>query len=240
MLIPLAESADASPVLVLFPHVGGTANTLRGFATALRCRNVFGIDYPGRGRSTRLPFASSVDELSTTIAAGLRERFGSAPISLLGHSFGGLVAFETARQMERGGFNVEALFVSSCASPRRILRRGQSLHGAEDAVVVSWLVENGGFPAELAKEAEFLEYALPIVRADIALYERYQVARGASVAVPIVCLGGVGDPSVSLSDLQDWQTFTSASCEVELLPGDHFHILHHVDAAASAVEAAAS
>ncbi len=71
---------------------------------------------------------------------------------------------------------------------------------------------------------------LPTIRADFALFETWDPADEAPLAVPMTVLAGTADRTVNPGQLEGWRSLTAAGCEIEVLPGDHFSMLSASDA----------
>jgi surfactin synthase thioesterase subunit len=157
------------------------------------------------------------------------------PIAFFGHSLGGLLAFEVARAWgSAGGRQPEHLFVSSAPAPQ--LPRDRSLISAlPDTEFLAALRALGGTPPNILAHSELMELALPALRADFTLDERYRYRTGAPLTVPITALGGEADKSVPPAALAAWRHQTTAACTVQTFPGDHFYLEAQVEAVVALV-----
>src|SRR2546421_377659 len=84
-----------------------------------------------RGRQDRRhePFLTSIGAMADRVADLLRDKT-DRPLALFGHSMGAMVAYETARRLERAGVPVAGLFVSGRRAPSRV--RDESVHTRTD------------------------------------------------------------------------------------------------------------
>ncbi|KQT68984.1 MULTISPECIES: amino acid adenylation domain-containing protein [unclassified Aureimonas] len=120
-------STSGSPAIALNGHagdrpvfavhaVGGSALVYSGLAQALAdARPVFGLQASGLDAGE--PLAPSLEAMAQSYVAALRGCQPQGPYTLLGHSFGGLVAFEMTRQLEAAGERVERLVMLDTSSP---------------------------------------------------------------------------------------------------------------------------
>lgn len=114
-LVPLGETGRGRPVFCVHP-VGGSALGYSGLADALAgTRPVFGLQASGLDAGE--PLAASLEAMAAAYLAEVRARQPAGPYTLLGHSFGGLVAFEMARQLEAAGERVERVVMLDTSSP---------------------------------------------------------------------------------------------------------------------------
>jgi len=65
---------------------------------------------------------------------------------------------------------------------------------------------------------------LPVLRADLAVYETYVYLPERPLACSISSYGGLSDQRVSRDDLEAWRSQTSASFSLTMLAGDHFFL----------------
>jgi medium-chain acyl-[acyl-carrier-protein] hydrolase len=69
-----------------------------------------------------------------------------------------------------------------------------------------------------------MDIALPLLRADFALYESYRYSSELPLECPISVYGGLDDQTVKYRDLERWRDQTSASSSIRMFPGDHFFL----------------
>jgi amino acid adenylation domain-containing protein len=115
MLLPFRTSGT-QPALFCIHPVGGLAWSYSGLAS------VIGSDYPIYGLQTpvlsQADYApSSIREIASHYVARIRQVQPLGPYRLLGWSFGGLLAFEMATQLQRDGQSVEQLIIMDSQLP---------------------------------------------------------------------------------------------------------------------------
>ncbi|GHC90361.1 thioesterase II family protein [Streptomyces flavofungini] len=211
---------DARARLVCFPHAGGPALAFTALSAALPADvELLAVQYPGRQDRRAEPFAEDV----TTLAAGVVDAlaaFDDRPLFLLGHSFGALVAFESARLLEeRAG--LARLFASAAWPPSADWRaHAGGVHSDEELLGhVRWL---GGVPDALLDDPETVAEMTRLLRGDQEVLGRYQAADGAAVTAPLTVLLARDDPKNTAGQLADWERHTTGEYGLELLPGGHF------------------
>ena len=97
-----AEESGDGPPLILLHGLGGSLFTWRHVVTALsRGHRVIALDMKGFGQSDK-PFDEhySASDQAALVSAFIRKR-GLSAVTLVGHSFGGVVALRTARDFAR-------------------------------------------------------------------------------------------------------------------------------------------
>ena len=181
------------------------------------------VQYPGRGtRLKEAPFTrlSSLVEALAEALIPLLDR----PFAIFGHSLGALAGFELARQLRRQfGVQPVRLFVSGDRAPQ-VPSRDRPIHALSEEAFLAELRSLNGIPEKVLEDAELMEIMLPIVRADVAVYETYVYATEPPLDRPISAFGGLQDRRVSRADLEAWRDQTTASFSLRMFPGDHFFL----------------
>jgi medium-chain acyl-[acyl-carrier-protein] hydrolase len=220
-------SAEAQLRLFCFPFAGGGAMAFRGWAEQLPPEVAL---VPARlpGRETRLgepPYDSMeplIDALSEAISPHLEK-----PFAFFGHSMGAVIAFELARSLRtRGRPLPAALFVSGARAPQ--FRRGHVPPAPpSDEELLQELDRLEGIPRDLLGNQELLQLALPVLRADTALYRNYIYTHGPPLDCDIRAYGGTDDRRISRPEIEAWSEQTARSFSCAMFPGGHFFIRSH-------------
>jgi medium-chain acyl-[acyl-carrier-protein] hydrolase len=235
-LVPLSSTSTARIRLLCFHHAGGSAQSYRALAARLPSFvEVVAVELVGRVFDRDACAYLDVDSVvSDAVAAvrGLRAR----PTALLGHSLGALLAFETARHLER----VAHVFVSARRPPDEPDPLGHAaLHGlADDAFVDAVAVHYGGIPAGVLADPGLLAKSIPVLRADIALLERHAFRPGPPLPCALTALGGSEDRLADPRMLAGWQRQTRGSFAVRTFSGGHFYFDDDVNPLGATVERA--
>lgn len=212
--------------LVCFAHAGGGPAAFRHWPEGLTPDiELWTVTLPGRASRAHEPYARCWQPLVGELASALCESVAE-PVALFGHSLGGLLAFEVARElMRRGEHEPLHLIVSARGAPE--LRLSIDVPDSDQALLDRVDELYGGIPALVRTEPELLASALPLLRADIELAYAYAFAPAPPLPCPITVLGGDRDPTVSAAELEGWAAHTSAVCDVHRFPGGHFYIEEH-------------
>lgn len=209
--------------LVCFPYAGGSATVFRTWPDALPPEvEVLAIALPGRDARAREPL---VDRL-TPLVASLADAIGPelrAPFAIFGHSFGAMVAFGFAHELQRRSLAQPVHFFASARRAPQLAER-VPLHGLSGPDLLAELRRMGGTPDAVFNVPELIDYFLPIVRADIAVSETATIGTDAPLSCPITAMGGVGDNRVSVDELDAWGAQTTGPFEREMYPGGHFFV----------------
>ena len=177
------------------------------------------------GRETRIqetPFESMaelVDALESVITPHLDH-----PFAFFGHSMGGGIAFELARSLRRHGKTLpRALYVSGARAPQFRLNWTPPPPLGE-AEFLEHLRKLDGIPVDVLDNPQAMQLALPLLRADAALYSSYAYAPEEALTIPIFAYGGAADPHVRPEQVEAWREQTSSRFTRREFEGGHFFI----------------
>ncbi|MEM9126394.1 MAG: alpha/beta fold hydrolase [Pseudomonadota bacterium] len=209
--------------LFCFPHAGGAGERFQdwmsGFAPVLDVR---ALNLPGRGALLNQPPMRSWPDLIESIVTRLMP-LTDRPFALFGHSFGALVAYETARALSEQDRHAQLLAVAGPA-PQMAARR-IAISDLPRRDFLRELAVINGTPPEVLGNESLMDRIMPALRADFALLETYDAAGAehhAPLFSPILALGSDDDPQVPFQSILGWRHRTRARFECRLFSGDHF------------------
>jgi medium-chain acyl-[acyl-carrier-protein] hydrolase len=219
--------------LFCLPYAAGWPWAFRGWPAGLgEDIEVRAICLPGRGRRTDAA-AASIDEL----VAGLCDAMGQLdlPYALYGHSFGALVAFELAAELERQGAPLaRRVFVSGSTAPGTHTARAPLHELSDDELAVEMLALNTA-PSPALADPSVLATTLALFRADLRLAEQHRF-RAAALSSPLTAFFGEEDPSATAAEVARWRDFARGEFELRGFPGDHFFVHSQQDRLLEAIQ----
>lgn len=220
-LVRRGNRPPAGSRLYCFPHAGGSTGEYVRWADDLPGVEVYGIQLPGRaGRIDEAP-CTGMPELVDALAAAVDFE---PPFVLFGHSFGALVAFETARALRRAGRPQPRLLVVSAQCPPDLpLPELPAADTTDEALIEDISAGLGPLAAAAREYRELARLVLAGYRADLALLRNYQYVPEAPLSCPIVAVGGTED-SRPAAGLGLWRRHTTSAFALHMLPGDHFYL----------------
>lgn len=221
---PRDAPLDSALRLFLFPHAGGAAALYRSWARLLPTDVSHQVVIlPGRDRRLDEPpfveFEPMLDAVSERIVTELDGR----PYALFGHSLGALIAYRLAVRLERAGEPPPVLVGVSSWSPEGFAPGAGGLSRGPEAELVAWLRGLGQLPAEVQADPALMAMVLPVVRADLSVFDSY-VDDGAEVSGPLVSYCGRNDPLLPPAAMKAWRSRTRRYLGNLAFPGDHFYI----------------
>nr|MDP9120375.1 thioesterase domain-containing protein [Acidobacteriota bacterium] len=216
---PADPAMSASPLVLLqegsgrpsfwFHPLGGRVLCYAGLAHHLAGRPLYGLEAgrSGEGLGVRL------EELAGRYAEALLDAQPRGPYLLGGWSFGGLLAWETARYLEQAGREVALLALIDSRPPDP----AESLPVPDDATLLPLLRAETG-----AAEAE-LPALLATVRSHLSALSEY---RPSPLHCPVSLFLAERRPSGETADRAGlWRPLARGPFEVEPVPGGHFDLL---------------
>jgi len=252
-LVPVLSFAsgaeDAGPRLFCIPAVDGYAFVYRPLAAALAGGLPLRVlQFPGLdGRSAPL---GTVEALADALIERMREVQPNGPYHLLGHSYGGLVAYEMARRLAARGEPVPLLAMCDSHTPDAVPWVARVLRDAEVAVLALrriWLASGRRLPAAFKAVGHMAQRALrrragntlveheihEVRRVSMAARRRYRF--GAPAVLPgtaVWLLRAAPAPgSASLwcrfvARDNGWARRLAGPIEILDVPGDHIQMLN--------------
>jgi surfactin synthase thioesterase subunit len=228
-----ADDTPAQPVdLICLPHAGGHALLYRRWAQALPFgARVRAQDLPGHGALRAVPplthWPDLIDALTTRVLAQID---ANVPYAVMGHSMGALAGIELIREIERRTGRQPVWFgVSACIAPTRRVREEHWLTCSRDAMIAQ-LRKLGGTHEALLEDREFIDFMLPVLRADFHLCGTYPASRAEPLSCPIdVFIGRDDSSTANRDDVNAWSQETRGRCTVHRFDGGHFFIEERLD-----------
>ncbi|MER6030041.1 alpha/beta fold hydrolase [Streptomyces sp. NPDC001851] len=210
--------------LFCFPHAGGAASAYLRLSQALSpAVEVLSTQYPGRQDRRLEPGVEDLGVLADLLAEQVRREAGGRPYAFFGHSMGAIVAYETARRLDRqAGSGPVHLFVSGRRAPSTGPHRSDRLLG--DAQLRAEIRRLGGTGSRVLDDPELMEMIMPVLRADYRALAGYAWEPGRPLDCPLTVLVGDADPVVTVEEAAAWRELSTAPTAVRVFTGGHFYL----------------
>ena len=220
------ERREARARVLCVPYAGGSAQVFHALARSMPENiEVGAVQLPGRWNRRLEPLLTRVSDASRSLADEIT-RLSPTPYALFGYSLGGLIAFETARILARDANQQQprALILAAVKAPTE--RPLLHLHKLSDAEFIKKHGERypGAIPPAVLAEPDLLEMLLPVLKADMEMFETYQYLPGAPLLCPIYTIAGEQDLLCPPSSMACWEKETIGSFFTETVAGNHFFI----------------
>lgn len=216
------ENADLQ--LFCIPHAGGGGMVFRTWPQYLPdFIEVCAVELPGHGRRISEPPFTRLDPLLAALVEALLPEI-DRPYALFGHSFGALVCFEVARELQTRKSMPPILLIVSGARAPQLPASDLPIHKQPDSILIDHVRRMGGTPEAILENEEMLSAILPAIRADYEVKETYEYSNADPVNCPIFAMAGSADLVVNRTSLQAWGALTTGDFNLEFFPGDHFYL----------------
>jgi thioesterase domain-containing protein len=212
----------------------------------------FGLSAPGETTEEDCP--ETVEELAMRYGQNILRRWSQGALVLIGWSFGGLMAFETAKIVAQAGFRSKVVLIDS-QSPLRLPPREQNESWILKRFAHHILKSSGeSYTPEEAQKFDTLDLdekraaitqqmkrlkIVPAAQSEIHVSKRFQLfktlleaayqycpTKDRTMSLPaLICLSGERRVDERLSLASDWQQIIGGETEVRVLPGNHYSIL---------------
>jgi medium-chain acyl-[acyl-carrier-protein] hydrolase len=210
--------------LFCFPYAGGGPSIFNSWVEHLPMEvELCAIQLPGREGRYREPSVVNLSCLMQCLAHVVQP-FTDIPFVFFGHSMGGLISFELARQCRRKRQQGPVhLMISACRAPQ-LPDPHPRISQEPNSAFIDQLRRFGGTTEAVLEDSELMDLLLPVIRADFEMCEGYSYLFEAPLDCPISVFGGAEDPRASWEELSAWQFQTSRSFKLHIFPGQHFYI----------------
>lgn len=219
-------SLSKKPLLQLFcfPYAGGSPLVFRPWRRHLPSQvDLCLVHLPGHGKRFGEPPLTRLSAVVEAITPEIRSEL-QVPFAVYGHSMGGTICFELAREIQRQyGIKPAHIFISGRRAPHLCESESAAFHLPHDEFIAE-LKRLNGTPKEVLDNPEATELFLPILRADFEIVDTYKYHPGERLSCPITVYGGLQDKDVPVKTLRGWQEHTSGAFKLRMFPGDHFFI----------------
>lgn len=209
--------------VVVFPFAGGGASAFFAWRPVLPAdTELVCLQLPGHENHLREPWPDSFSQLADQAAHRLAGWL-DLPTLFFGHSMGGWLALEVIRRYEAAGMPTpRKLVVAASPAPTAPRRRAEWLHDLPEPELIAVLKRFGGTPDSVFRHRDLLDLMLPVLRADLRLFETHPISAVPPINVPVTALAGTRDPQIAPDEMRQWQAVCRGEFEYAEIDGGHF------------------
>lgn len=226
-----ASSRKCDKTAIVFaPHAGGSASAFAPVRVRLlECMDFIGARYPGRCPDRISQSPRTVYEMAACVITAVDAHAASASrgLTLWGYSLGALVVWEAARRLvQRGWPRVDRVVVAACRPPHLFSTRHIPAHACESEFLEA-VKRLGGLPLAALNNPQWLAHAMPVLRADFLVCERYRCDDAMPLPVPLMVMSGAGDELAPAAQMREWRRYSTVACDEYTFTGGHFFVHEH-------------
>lgn len=225
----LRSSENCKIRMFCFPHAGGSAEAFKHWGKYLPdWMELYSIQLPGRSNRLSEPLINDIKELVDKATNEIIPLLNSKSYIFLGHSLGGVIAFEVAKTLRRLNQKLpEHLFIVGRESPK--IPEDVPMHNATNEDLIEYLRSESGTHEEVFNNKDLIQLLLPIIRADLKLtetYSKYYIVEN-QLSCPISVFWGTLETRLTEQKLEGWENETSNGFDIEQFEGHHFFLHEH-------------
>ena len=210
--------------LFCFPYAGGSAQIYADWHEYLpQSVEVVAVQYPGRGSRFVDPLIGSCNDMVKALLPEIAPHLNK-PFVFFGHSNGGLVSFELAREAQRRGLSGQLHHFLSAKRAINLPPTKAPMHSLPEKEFIEELEHLGGTPPEILEQRELMELFLPILRADFAISETFTYRDDVKLKCEATLYYGEQDVDVPEEDVMAWTNLIDAPITSHKFDGGHFFI----------------
>lgn len=197
------------------------------------------LELPGRGRRNQESHLfKKEDAVHDYVSQIKRLRKSNLPYLIYGHSMGATLGLSVTKKMEEEADSPTMLLVSGNAGPG-VYVNDIERHTLNDTEFKKELRSLGGVPEQILEDEDLYNYFSPIMRADFQILEKDKhFEAGLILNTPIFAI--MGDEEKTVSEIENWKTYTNRQFDYKVVPGNHFFIHRQVKALAKIIKECAA
>jgi surfactin synthase thioesterase subunit len=209
---------DGRPVL-FFPPAGGDQTAVLPLVPLAAGMRLGALRVPGRGSRQEETAPTDLVALAERVATSVVALPGPPPV-LVGHSFGGLVAYAVACLVEERGAAIGRFVAVASSSPPAWQRDVSAASAMAVEERTDRILARGALPPHIAADPELSSHARSLIATDVALGHHSLPLR--PLTCPVTVVRGRDDTMVSLEATEGWASVTATPPAVITVPGGHF------------------
>lgn len=215
--------------MVAIPYAGGDRFSYRALQAALpEGLSLHVLELPGRGPSRKLPRLKAISHMVDELYAQHSALHIEGGYTLLGHSMGGILAYELLCKLHKEGKHLpQKAWISSIPAPS--VKRERRVSQLESKEFWEVMRSYRGVPEAIIASEEMRNYFEPVLRDDFAAIEQYSPLAGSVQALPVrLHIAWGKEEHLDEAHMQPWADTSSIAVEFSTYPGHHFFLFQHL------------
>ena len=209
-------------------YAGGAANIFSSWADPLNnVADVYAVQLPGRWERHSEKAFTNVDQAVAALQSAVgQEAIG--PFAVLGYSLGALIGFEWIRLLRKQQKTLPIhFFVLSRAGPQTKSPYHEIYKLSDDQFLKEMQKNYGGVPEVIFQDEDLRNLFLPVMRADMEMFETYKYREEPPLEIPITAIRGTEDIGLLSANFDAWSSMTSSQFHKVEFKAGHFFVQNH-------------
>lgn len=218
------ETTESQRKILMFPHSGAGASVFAPWGKLFQREgfSYYPIQYPMRETRKQESMPRDLVSLAQDIVEALPEIFQKDSYLLYGRCMGSLVAYEVARYAWEKYQTTPGLFIAVSAYAPCDAMLPVFPQEASQEELAKCFAEKHFITEENLKDQMFLNFYLPVLKADYIMQANYKPKNSFKLSCPIICLYGKQDEFIEWKHLKNWQQYSSQKVTCVGFEGKHF------------------
>ncbi|WP_233899245.1 thioesterase II family protein [Tenacibaculum piscium] len=187
------------------------------------------LELPGRGERFKEPLLNNIPDMVDDLYVSIHQHIIKGDYVLFGHSMGSLLGYELIKKIRKNGLKLPfcAFFLGRGGPKHNRFTNKKSTLPQE----LFWeeISKIGGVPKDFFNQKDLLEIFYPVLKNDFRAIENYSYSKmKRPFSIPMNIMMGedeIGEEEkTSIKEMKDWVNETSATCNFEIVKGNHFFI----------------
>lgn len=215
--------------LFCFPHAGGGASIFKKWIEFLPDNiELYALQLPGREDRIHETPVSDLNLILRKVTAEIL-KLVNIPYALLGHSLGGIIAFELAKLINKLRYRLpDHLFIVSRESPECKINNINKDSSNEE--IIKYIERQKWTSDNLLHDTNAISIFLPIIKSDLLIDSEYTAfyKRNIPLDCPISVFLGKDEYDLDLNAIKDWAFETTKHFNIKYFNGNHFFLHNNI------------
>ncbi|MBW9145943.1 alpha/beta fold hydrolase [Clostridium sp. CM028] len=219
--------------LFCIPYAGASATVYLKWKKQLNKNiEVHAVELPGRGLKANEQLCTNIDDIVEEVFKEVSQEIDEySEYAILGHSMGGLIAYELYYKLMKSNFKRPVhIFISGSKAPQLRIENRDSYKLPLDKFKELILKYGLTTSNEIFINNEVMDFFLPILRADFKIGDTYNyIKKEKKIESDMTVLVGTKDESMSIDEANAWEELVTSNFRLKKFNSGHFFINDYED-----------